>query len=305
MRRDLTCSVQWDDSALPAAGSASSARFWVGLEQNGPWGHDAIASSRLPEGVGPALDRAVSASGGRVLLLRRPGRHQDTGEDALRTCLVAGGPDDDRWLLEGEVERVEDLVNLPWGRLVDEGPDAVSERLPLLEETREVSLLVCTNSKRDQCCAVRGRPIAVHAEAERPGRVWECSHIGGHRFAPAALALPSGLMYARLTPESSVAVLDAERRREIAPEVNDVVHNRGRTSLSKQEQVAEVTVRAQIGEVDLEALSVEPSGDDVVVRHRDGRRWQVRIEQVDGPLLKSSCLKDPKPADHLVAHVVG
>ena len=56
--------------------------------------------------------------------------------------------------------------------------------------------LVCTNGKRDICCAQLGRPLLERLEAE--GReVWESSHIGGHRFAPVHLSLPDGRIWGR------------------------------------------------------------------------------------------------------------
>ncbi|GAB3584685.1 sucrase ferredoxin [Calidifontibacter terrae] len=299
-----TCSGLWDAANLPATGSASVARFWVALEQNGPWGHDAIASSHLPDGLGPELASAISAAGGRLLLIRRPGRHDDHDPTAARTCFVAGGPAEDPWLVEGEIDDPFELLRVDWRTRIDEGADSLTEVLPLLEETRDAVLLVCANSKRDQCCAVRGRPVAAHASAARPGRVWECSHTGGHRFAPTAVLLPSGQTYARLSEDTAVAAYDAERRREVAAALNTLQHNRGRSCLSPAAQAAEAAVRETTGELALDAFTVDDGSDEVVaVRHRDGRCWSVRVERHTGPELKDSCLKSPKPASYFSATV--
>ena len=65
-------------------------------------------------------------------------------------------------------------------------------------------LLVCTHSKRDLCCAMYGRPLAAGL-ASNPNyaqAVWETSHLGGHRFAPTAVQLPTaGFMGASITPQ--------------------------------------------------------------------------------------------------------
>ena len=84
--------------------------------------------------------------------------------------------------------------------------------LPALVPSPEPALLVCTNARRDVCCAVRGRPVALQAAAERPGQVWECSHTGGHRFAPTAVLLPHGQTWARLSTAQAVSALDAAAR---------------------------------------------------------------------------------------------
>lgn len=302
----VQCSVQWDDAALPAPGSAAVAQFWVALEQDGSWGHDAIATAHLPAGLGPELERAVSEAGGRLLLIRRPGRHSKAqGAERPRTCLIAGGLRQEPWLLEGELDDPAQLLGLDWRMLVGQGADAVSEALPTLEETREVAVLVCSNSKRDQCCAVRGRPVASFAAAERPGRVWECSHTGGHRYAPTAVMLPSGQTYARLTGETAVAALDAERRREVAASLNNTLHNRGRSCLASAEQAAEAAVRALSGELALTAFTVtEEEPDRMRVEDTDDEVWRVHVEELTGPDLKDSCLKIAKPSSYWSATVL-
>ena len=60
--------------------------------------------------------------------------------------------------------------------------------------------LVCTHGRHDACCALRGRAVAARLAEQRPDLVWECSHIGGDRFAPNVLVLPQGLYYGRVEP---------------------------------------------------------------------------------------------------------
>jgi hypothetical protein len=42
--------------------------------------------------------------------------------------------------------------------------------------------------------------VAAALDVVRPGRVWECSHVGGDRFAANVLVLPAGLLYGRVLP---------------------------------------------------------------------------------------------------------
>ena len=51
---------------------------------------------------------------------------------------------------------------------------------------------VCAHGKHDQCCAVRGRSATAAIAAQYPELTWECSHLGGDRFAAAMLVLPEG-----------------------------------------------------------------------------------------------------------------
>lgn len=296
-----SCSAQWDDAGLPALGTASQATFWVALEQNGPWGREAITQSHLDPAVGSTLAQACSDHGGRLLLIRRPGRHVDA-DTTEPTVLIAGGLASDPWLLTGTVEDPADLLRTPWSLLSGDDPDAVTETLDTFDETRVPALLICTNSKRDVCCAVRGRPIAHALSEQFPGQVWECSHTGGHRFAPTGIALPSGQTYARLTAESAAAILPAERKGEIPAELNHSAYDRGRSVLTPPAQAAESVVRETISEVSLRALRTDLHADGDgwrgQVTHRDGRTWPIDVRRVAGPELKDSCLKVAKPSSY-------
>ena len=112
-------------------------------------------------------------------------------------------------------------------------------------------MLVCTNGKRDECCALLGRPLVTALAALAPGRVWEANHLGGHRFAPTATLLPAGTMHGHLTAETAVAVLTAA-----APRRDGADGLRGRSTWTKRGQAAEIAVRRLIGEAALDALSV-------------------------------------------------
>jgi len=70
-------------------------------------------------------------------------------------------------------------------------------------------VLVCTHGRRDACCGSFGTRLA----SALPGlgatvSVWRTSHTGGHRFAPTALLLPEGTMWAYLDVERLVGISD-------------------------------------------------------------------------------------------------
>nr|WP_239062516.1 sucrase ferredoxin [Streptomyces sp. SID13031] len=168
--------------------------------------------------------------------------------------------------------------------------EAAIRSLPELAPVNQAILLVCTNGKRDECCAILGRPIVQALAAQAPGRVWEANHLGGHRFAPTATLLPAGIMYGQLDEETAAAILTAADRGEIVLE-----KLRGRSTWTKRGQLAEITVRNLIGEAGLDALSVVAEDPETVtVGHRDGRRWTVEVvsESADPPR-PESCGKEP------------
>ena len=98
--------------------------------------------------------------------------------------------------------------------------------------------MVCCHSKHDVCCALRGRPVAAAMDPLWPGRVWECSHLGGDRFAATAVLLPHGLCYGRLDPDSGPAALKAFEHDTVVPE-----HLRGRSAFSRHVQAAQALAR--------------------------------------------------------------
>jgi len=292
----MTCSFAWDEAELPAWGTAPRAAFWLAVEQNGPWGNKAFTQSRLDPAVGGAIEEAALAAGGRALLIRHPASHADHADHPLRRVYLAGGLDAKPWLLGGLIEDPEQLLELPFEILGSADPERLLARFNWLERQDGGLLLVCANAKRDLCCALRGRPIALALERLRPRQVWECTHTGGHRFAPTAIVLPAGQALARLTPEVAFAALQAAGSGILAAETFGPWHDRGRGHLSPACAVAEARVRQLTGECDPAALVTRPVADDaeVEVTHADGRTWTARLElRQHAQPLPESCVKLP------------
>ena len=206
---------------------------------------------------------------------------------ALEEPLAGTAPVAARWEL---VERAK-----PWGRehgLVAEGAKVLLVRrfrdgVPghVRERTRsgrrrgtpsERRYLVCTNGARDPCCAIRGPAVAQALERALPGQVYECSHLGGHRFAANVLVLPEGLLFGRLDARDALA-LAAELEGGRLP----LEHLRGRTRYEPEQQAAEILARRQLGLTGLGDLRlVEGRGPEprTVFELMDGRRVGVRLE---------------------------
>ena len=307
-RLPAACSEIWDRARAPALGTAPTAAFWVALEQNGPWGEQAATQSHLDPGVGLALDRMCRDAGGRFILIRRPGTHSDpqisdSHKGRPQRVYVAGGLALGPWLLQDSLDDPARLLQLPWAALGEGDIAALQNAVPQLQRSGSPVLLVCANSRRDACCAVRGRPVALESSLQRPGRVWECSHTGGHRFAPTGVLLPHGQTFARLSSESAIAALDASTRDEVPAELLGEECDRGRSHLSPAAMAAESIVRQQIQEPSLLALSTRavqhPDRENAWkcrVSHLDGRHWDVVVVRTSGGEDRpESCGKAPVP----------
>ena len=102
---------------------------------------------------------------------------------------------------------------------------------------------MCTNGRHDACCATFGRPLTRVLRQRADGdNVWECSHIGGDRFAANLVILPEGLYFGRCDDSSAEQVLDDYERGEI-----HLDHYRGRSALGFYEQAADFFVRRELG----------------------------------------------------------
>jgi len=331
--RPDACSVLWDDTQGSALGTAPAAMFWLALEQNGPWGSRAASQSHLDPDLGAAVDRMCQDAGGRFILIRRPGTHSEPREGNIQKVLtqkvhtqkvhtqkvhtqrvylaagLGGGRARPPWLLQADLDDPRRLTRLPMDSLRNGDIDAVRDVLPELELSPGPVLMICTNSKRDVCCSVRGRPVAIESASQRPGQVWECSHTGGHRFAPTGVLLPHGQALGRLSGTSAVAALDAALRADLPAELLGATHDRGRSHLAAPAQAAESIVRQQIQEPSLLALSTtaipgpDPESPEsrwhCRVSHVDGRHWDVvAVRGPSGDALPQSCGKEPLPRWH-------
>lgn len=253
----------------PQAGTAPVAPRWVCLEHRGAWPRDV---GEHPDPAVAAFAARAAASGWRLLLIRRPGRR--AADSAARVYLADTTPGHTRTTLL-TVEGPADLTTVPL--------PAAGEPLPG-ETVTDPLLMVCTHGRRDRCCALDGRTLAV---AVGDSSVWECSHLGGHRFAPTALVLPTGYLYGRLDLSTAISARKAAGLGEVEPALC-----RGRSTWSPAGQVAELAVRAATGLRDTDALTVVERGHAVLVHARDGRSWAVDVRAVDGPDRPASCGAD-------------
>jgi hypothetical protein len=239
----------------PEAGTTPTAQRWACIEHRGAWPRD-VAHHSDPDVAAFAV--RASAAGFRVQLIRRQGRR--AGHGRTRLFLTDTTPPGAHTTLL-TVDDTSALASLPLP-----GP---GEPLPG-RVVADPLLLVCTHGRRDRCCALDGRALTkALVDAGEPG-VWESSHLGGHRFAPTALVLPTGYLYGWLDVASAVAARKAAGLGEV-----EIGLCRGRATWLPRGQVAELAVRGATGLRCADALTVEGT----TVRAQDGRAWQVEVEE--------------------------
>ena len=283
-------------------GTAFPAGRLLLVEQPGPWGRLGLLQSHFDPLMADRLVRSCDAAGVRVLAIRRPGRSPDGAP--RRWAWVDAGLGRERmgW---GSYRDERDL----WGQAaaflrgaipgaagaagdkdsaagaVDGGAVDGDAAQSGAAQGGAPSYLVCAHGSHDACCAVRGRPVAAALTRLRPDDVWECSHVGGDRFAANVLVVPSGVLYGAIRVDELPALVAATDR-------GDALASplRGKIGLAPEAQAALAGAHAQWGGPlsGYRVLSVGPRiGNLVTVRLQQRRPMGDRTADVDVRVTRS------------------
>jgi hypothetical protein len=256
----------------PMYGTASAGASWVLLELAGGWGHSAFLNSPAiidPE-LGRAIVRRVEAAKMRIAAIRKHGRRPDTPR--WRWFVAQAGVGNEA-LHCGEVSDPREYLDLAL-----DGSDGALSTDPLVA--------VCAHGRHDQCCAVRGRSACKAIAAKYPDFTWECSHLGGDRFAATMLVLPEGLCYGRVDSTDSADLVRLYLEGRL-----DNRFLRGRTSLPHAVQAAQYFAREANG--DDRIASLPPLDVD-----KQEHRTRVVLGGESGPI--EVCL-DEGMSEHLLS----
>lgn len=236
------------------AGTAPHGVRWILVEWRGGWPVNGFDGLDLDPQVKDLVYTAAQAARARVLLIRRHGRARAGDTSARRWAVLHHEPDGAHRQHWGTWNRDADLAGI-----VD-GLDAPGEL------GRPPVILVCAHGRHDTCCALRGLPVARALGAHRPGLVWECTHVGGDRFAANVLVAPDGVYYGGLDAASAVTAVDDHLADRIHAD-----HLRGYTDLFPPQQAAVAAALRRFGPAARTAYTVAGT-----VRAEE-HRWRVRL----------------------------
>lgn len=268
LARTHMCSDANMNTAL--AGTAPHALRWWLIEDPGPWGSRPVKDHSSPH-VASIRDRCID--GDRVLLVR-PSDSRTQSINRPRVWRFTPGSRVVHVADLSAISRFTHDENIPW-HIADDYP----------------VVLVCTNGKRDACCAIKGKQL-LRTFPDRL-RIWECSHLGGHRFAPSVLFIPSGYVAGRVT-NADITAMSA-----LSPALPlDKV--RGLSLFSAPEQVADIVVRqhAQWDDPTLRTVvhqidSPTHAGHTFLVSSTPNKAYIVTLEQRHSSPLQESCMSEP------------
>ncbi|MGH3017019.1 MAG: sucrase ferredoxin [Gaiellaceae bacterium] len=260
------CSEVSREHGEPLVATASRVDRWILIEHHGAWGKDAVDSSGLSVEIKTHLAQCAAAlRPAKVLFIRRRERSAADGIHAYWGRSAPDGP----WLSSTVVEGYEDLLGLEFA---DPG-DVLAHPL----------LLVCTHGKHDACCSKYGLPVY---EAMRDlldeGWLWQCSHVGGDRFAGNVVCLPEGVYYGRVGAGDALPLLEEHLAGRV-----QLDFYRGRSCYSFRVQAAERAVRASSRALGLDELELRSTSP--IVFRVDGTDFEVDVVVEHGDLAQLTC----------------
>lgn len=285
MAERIYCSELARDANAPLYGTAVQVDTWLLIEYPRPWKPKALADNDLGDvicGHLDALPERVAKLGGGKLRVQFIKQASSADQVHPRVFVASGAT-----LVGGELDSYQAI-----GEITAE--DVIAARLPNGTQVEEEIFLVCTNGQRDLCCARFGLPLFEALRIEHGGRVWQTTHVGGHRYAPNVVCLPSGLVYGFVMPDDG----DALVRQHDAGEV-DAARLRGRSAFAPPVQAAEVFLRRERGMASgrLELLEAQTKDTETRVRFNHGSETFALVvrTEVDAASVIASCDADPKP----------
>ena len=211
-------------------GTASRVTNWLLVEHNHEWDSEAPSSSSLGEAAARALKRVADEHRIRVLLIRKPRR----SDSEPRDCFAVHSGMTSQWIQHCPVDDPVELLDIDFRAMRQGIPPSLGRAW------KEPLYLVCTHGEHDPCCRRYGRAVADALLLGRPRHAWECSHVGGDRFAANLVCLPHGLYFGRVPAGRGPDIADLYESGVI-----DLEHYRGRSCYDPIVQVAEILIRSR------------------------------------------------------------
>lgn len=198
------CSHNSRDISLEAPiGSASAFSRAFLFEVPLPWARVPLETPHIPTSITDAIEEFQAEQGKVSVYLLAPDP----------AYAVEGARLIDVQVIDGEIIKHEIIASDGDIAQVIRSL-AHNEPLPFpatIDPTPWRDVAICTHGSRDACCATFGAPmyLKMHVAAQSlPNtRVWRCSHLGGHRFAPTMIDLPSGRVYGLVDDAAARGIL--------------------------------------------------------------------------------------------------
>jgi len=214
-------------------GTASRVDLWLLLEYTRPWTSNILTNNDLAPRVKLSIRRILELNSySRLLFIRN--HHRRTKSPML---FVISSKESNPFVKHFQLSAYEDLVSLDPEHLLAANPGA---------EYTNPLFLVCTDGHHDRCCARYG--LSIYRELARlvGTLAWQCTHVGGDRFAANLICFPHGIYYGHVEQGDLAKIVSLYEEKSIY-----LPRFRGRACFSRHIQIAECFVRERNEQVRL------------------------------------------------------
>jgi hypothetical protein len=260
---DFFCSELTREAGLQLFGTAPRADVWFMLEHDAPWGKKAFEESSLSEDFKTQFLKTTSAIPHSKLQLIKQGHRAEPKYLYIADCLSST-------LLKIPFKNYEELLEFDFPVILK------NENFLKTYATHETLVAVCTNGKRDKCCAKFGLELFNNFQPYFKNSVWQTSHIGGHRFAPTFVHLPSGVCYGFASNDNVAKIAE-----DISNNLISLANVRGRSIYSKYDQAAEYFLMEKTGDFGLSSFELLKS-------EQKENGWEISFKNTSSEILKVS-----------------
>lgn len=279
---DPYCSQLSQEHAEPMLGTAVHVKVWLLLEYSAVWQPKATNDNTLPPPVQAHLNHQLThIPHSRLQFIKQTQPH------ARLRFYVAVVEEAESRLYRFELNSYEALLEIDIATVVAGNQS--------IQRTDERLILVCTNGKRDRCCAKFGLATYQALANEVGNTVWQTTHLGGHRFAPTLLTLPEGLLYGRVDPAGLSQFLANHHNHHITLPLL-----RGRTCYPPAVQAASAYLHTATNHSAIDSfhlLNAQLNGDNLwdISFQNATEQHHLQLHQEENPLpILASCGKPQK-----------
>lgn len=255
-------------------GTAPNYKIWVLIEYRLPWRNKAVTDNELSENQQAHLSALMEKNPDLQILFikRKANSHPSINIFIARLGIQST-------FSKITLTSYEDVLNISTEQIINGHPDEI-----LINETH---FFVCTNGTRDVCCSKFGLPVYQSLNETAGENAWQCSHIGGHRFAPTMLVFPAGIALGRVQPGDIPGVIQTINSGELP-----LAHLRGRLDYPGVVQAAEYLILSNYKTI-AGKLTLSES------RNIEKDEWQVKMTDSDKNIFTVNLLETKKlPAIH-------
>jgi hypothetical protein len=194
----MKCSTNSRHNQEQWVGSASPAQVWIALSHPKPWGASALASIAIGDQNRKHLTTIFSIyADSRIQIIT-----QNNSSEIVLFFAVAF--EHDQRLYRIPLANYDCIRDLNWQDIIDNKPAYQKYISPT------PIYLICTNDQHDPCCGKWGQ--ALFDQSQSTENLWQCSHLGGDRFAANVVSLPAGNYYRQVDSDALKSIIESEKQ---------------------------------------------------------------------------------------------